>query len=53
MNMNKTIKRPFELAQIEIYKLDDFDIVTASPTGPDPFEGEEELFPASWRDLSE
>ncbi len=44
MNMKADIKRPFELAQIEIYKLCDFDIVTASPTGPDPFEGEEDEF---------
>lgn len=42
--MNKTIKRPFELAQIEIYKLCDFDIVTASPTGPLPFPGEDDEF---------
>ena len=32
------------------YKLPEFDIVTTSPTGPGAFEGEEELFPTSWRE---
>ena len=48
--MNTNIKTPFELARVEIYKLPEFDIVTTSPTGPGAFEGEEELFPTSWRE---
>ncbi len=50
---NQNNKHPFKLAKVEIYELSDFDIVTASPIGPGAFEGEEELFPTSWRDLSE
>lgn len=43
--MKLNIKRPFEVAEIEIFDLCDFDIVTASPPiGPNPFEGEEEEF---------
>ena len=52
MNIKTNIKNSFELARVEIYKLPDFDIVTASPTGPGAFEGEEELFPTSWREYN-
>ncbi len=43
--MKTNIKRPFELAKIEIFELYDCDIVTASPPiGSNPFEGEEDEF---------
>lgn len=49
MNMNKTIKRPFEAAEIEIVKMSNVDVITASPTGPDPFPGEDDEFdPLYW-----
>ena len=40
-------KCPFEMAEIEIFALCEYDvIVTSRPgsTGPDPFEGEEDEF---------
>ncbi len=42
--MNKTNKRPFEQAEIEIVKINTCDIITASPTGPGAFPGEDDDF---------
>ncbi|MBQ8740699.1 MAG: hypothetical protein IJY79_04025 [Clostridia bacterium] len=50
--MKTNIERPFYAAEIEIIKIDMCDIIVTSPTGPDPFEGEEDTFPTSWRDIS-
>lgn len=47
--MNKTKKLPFEVAEIEIIKMSNIDVITASPTGPDPFPGEDDEFdPLYW-----
>lgn len=49
MNMNKIIKLPFEAAEIEIIKMSNVDVITASPTGPNPFPGEDDEFdPLYW-----
>lgn len=40
--MNKKNNCPFESAQIEIVEILVCDIITASPTGPDPFPGEDD-----------
>ena len=42
--MNIKNNRPFEEAQIEIVNVLLCDIITASPTGPDPFPGEDDEF---------
>lgn len=47
--MNKTKKLPFEVAEIEIVKMSNVDVITASPTGPAPFPGEDDEFdPLYW-----
>lgn len=50
--MKNQNKRPFCSAEIEIVALYDNDIIVTSPTG-NPFPGEEEVFPTSWRDINE
>ena len=42
--MNIKNNRPFQEAQIEIVNVLLCDIITASPTGPDPFPGEDDEF---------
>lgn len=42
--MNKTNKRPFEEARIEIFEMEMCDIIVTSPTGPNPFPGEDDDF---------
>ena len=47
--MNKIKKLPFETAEIEIVKMSNVDVITASPTGPNPFPGEDDEFdPLYW-----
>lgn len=42
--MNKNKNCPFKRAQIEIVEIDICDIIVTSPTGPDPFPGEDDEF---------
>lgn len=42
--MKKQNKCPFELAKVEIVEILGVDIITASPTGPNPFPGEDDDF---------
>ena len=44
--MNKNIKRPFQEAQIEIIEILGCDVITTSPSGSDPFPGEDDDFGA-------
>ena len=47
--MNKIKKLPFEAAEIEIVKMSNVDVITASPTGPNPVPGEDDEFdPLYW-----
>ena len=49
MNMNKIITLPFAAAEIEIVKMSNDDVITASPTGPLPFPGvDDEFDPLYW-----
>lgn len=42
--MNKINNSPFCAAEIEIIEIDMCDIIVTSPTGPDPFPGEDDDF---------
>ncbi len=42
--MKKHNNSPFKEAKIEIVEILNVDIITASPTGPDPFPGEDDEF---------
>ena len=42
--MNIKNNRPFQEAEIDIVEISICDVITASPTGPDPFPGEDDDF---------
>ena len=50
--MNKNTNCLFQAAEIEVVNVNMCDIIVTSPMGPDPFEGEEEMFPTNWRDYN-
>ncbi len=42
--MKNKNNRPFQVAEIEIVEINMCDIIVTSPTGPDPFPGEDDDF---------
>ena len=42
--MKNQNNRPFQVAEIEIVEILGCDVITASPTGPNPFPGEDDDF---------